>query len=447
MNLYELSKEIKEFMEVNKNEIQGLSDKNLISFLEHENSILEYIQQNLNMHNQMTDEALLDMLHLTSQFQKQRLSFFSRSPNTQLQEAISNRIPNQHLFEKMLPILEPSRVTESPLLAQNKKEFTNLLRKLHQELSEIYDARENHQYRAKVNYTERMINQSTSFIEYTKASRSAKYNDGSLVVDAIRDGEFVVNNQIIDPNESYYQDQAEMDKQIELTQQILVDKEQIISKNFSGEERINELKAAKDFCEEKIKALELKKIDREHYHRTNEILDLLAQFIQEPNPIEKKKKVDMLNRFGHQMIEAQFMQEFQNNYNIPGFLLLVMPGKEKKHQVVFDKNGKVYIDCELPFGGVMCASEKELLYGVMGANKRNIDLTPEPPGTENDTMGVLKGRIELVPEPKSDTGYAMHITQFQVVLYTPDIQTNFKKIEENYKRKENNKKSENRLSK
>lgn len=403
-----------------------------IMAIENQNRVLKIITNSLT--DTMSDEDILIKLHLLQKVrfkQKKDPGFF---PSAIPSSLLTLALPELSMDIKTNPTnLLPLKYDEG---------LYNLLTDAQLLLLEIFDTRLFHLYECVTTYDEKLINDSTILLNYQETSKDSKYNDGSLVIDLHRGISFIepgkspvnMGEKLMKMQKKFLTlNKLKNDKEQELyeNKNLLLELEtklknapSLVGKKQLTQEEIGNLE--EDIAELRFSIEENKQTIQTYQ---NEITEL-QPWVEEPMRfIEQlvggdKKKADTLNRFGHQMIPAELMREFQKAFQVnenPNSSLspLVEQGDARISNVIRDKDGNIYVEYKLKFSVVQQDSS---LYGILSANKRDIEWVDfERAFQSKEALVELFGQVQLIPDPGRKGEYCMKIKEFQVTCHSPAI--------------------------
>lgn len=245
----------------------AISNKNpLFKNFEQQNAILRVINQNLS--DEISDELLFKKLLLLENFSAKEegkiitIKHFLKD----LGHKTFNTIPLELQTETNDIVKEIGVIQD--------QSFVNNLLYLYKKLHKIYDQRQNQRYRMTVEYDEKTIQTSTILRTYMETTKNPNYKDGSLIIDLQRD--------------------TKLQKQRKTSENSVFILTYPIAKDINFRK---ESDAA--FDEDAYVFSKIKDITGE---------DSLSD--------KEAKKADVLNRFAHQMFEAEVINEFIHKFAI-----------------------------------------------------------------------------------------------------------------------------------
>lgn len=406
-----------------------LKDSNLlpkdVDSLKTLNNLAETLLTDLS--ENISDEDIIFKLSLLQsvQFQGSTTSFFKEVPN---------RLPP-------VDFISQQNFTSEIRLKSDLK-IIKMLSEIQLQLVSIYKTRHEHRYRSQVNYDQQLVNSSTVFVNYMKTSKNKEYKNGDLAIDFVRGSVDYVNQGAAPVNVALLRDRIE-DKEVILKkkqQQLFEYKELLVSL-----ERQQKEQAAPYLPDnKKLDAIELEDL-RENIEQLPNVIQMTQKEItihladlaklQEalediPNYLhtmtgKNDKKSDILFRFGHQMIIAEMMREFEKSFqSVSQPSLKVTPFHELRdqriHRIVRDQNNDVFVEIDVSFDSLILSDGT---YGAFQANKRDLEWSKDA-NIIHEQRGALvniQGRMKIVPDPDRKGEYYMQIQSYNVTSRTPDI--------------------------
>ena len=287
-------------------------------------------------------------------------SFFGPNRSMQLTqlEMIDNLIRELALENLVKP--------QDDVVFQLPEELMKQIDDIRFELLDIYDKRS---YQTVITYQQTTLDQSNIFDKYNESSKSSTYYDGDLVIDFIRGGIQLVDEE----------------------------------KNTS------------------LSVNDLKEDDKADATRKELLLFTRGD----------KAKADILNRFCHQMLEAVVMEEYNNNFKLDtGKACSAISPQSWQHTLIRDKSGELYTDIKLVFNNIMSSEGKILVKNENTLDPVGWDKMIELKNPNQKIVPPLieiSARAQLIPTPSTqknetkENPYCMKMIHYQVILHLPDI--------------------------
>ncbi len=327
-------------------------------------------------------------------------------------------------------ILEDDYKPNDIEISYDKALFT-LLSDLQNILSSLITTRLYRQYQLSVEYDFDLINTSPVFQKYTENTKQKTYSNGSLALDLDRGVLFKINQAAsIDMNDFLSQKQ----NKIEVCKQLMINTADSIQ-NINT--RISHLThtAGDEITHEKLieiknevdNLIEYKTTLEKEYDQCQERRQQLQAFIDNRfncilHFVKDEAKADVLNRFGHQLIVAELIEEMRRifkNIDNTDFIPWHPVDSEALHQISFEDD-HIYIDVHVAFD---CASNSNGVFCAFAMNKKNLVWSKDA-NIAKEKRGIFleaKARIELIENPENKGEYCLQVIAFQAISHTPDL--------------------------
>lgn len=316
-----------------------------------------------------------------------------------------------------------------------------LLEKVQIDLLDAFKTRLFNQYKLTAKYDEELIHSSTILVNYMKTSKSKSYSQGSLALDLGRGVKFTDGDH----------EAVNMKKRIKRLEEKVKRNEKFIEENYqeintANEEllvlqkkeqeapfRVKNLKMTLEEAQEIEEAIASTRssieLNKKQIAIYEEEIKQIKSLISNPEPLILQmagrdiKKADVLNRFGHQMIEAELMKEFGFKFQIKGYPNLTVTlmhelEKLRTHNIIRKDNDDFYVLVKISFAAILLSNGD---YGVLDIDKSMLSFSKDADITKKNSEPFihLTGLVKLTSDPSLEQEYCMQIKEFSVVCHSP----------------------------